>query len=95
MRARRRFIASWLAGEFALPKVRFIAARNNRTEPTMISRLTAHAVIFAVLGTASLAFAASLHQDAPMAPSAASKQIRVVQLERVVVTAKRLPQAAR
>lgn len=64
----------------------------------MISRLTAHAVIFAVLGTASLAFAASLHQDAPMAPmapSAASKQIRVVQLERVVVTAKRLPQAAR
>ncbi|MES1161531.1 MAG: hypothetical protein ABUL50_00535 [Rhizobacter sp.] len=79
----------------ALPKVRFIAARNNRTEPTMISRLTAHAVLFAVLGTASLAFAASLHQEAPMATSAETKQIRVVQLERVVVTAKRLPQAAR
>jgi hypothetical protein len=60
----------------------------------MISRLTAHAVIFAVLGTASLAFAASLQQEAPAAPSA-TKQVRVVQLERVVVTAKRLPQAAR
>jgi hypothetical protein len=60
----------------------------------MISRLTAHAVIFAILGTASLAFAASLQQEASPAPSA-TKQIRVVQLERVVVTAKRLPQAAR
>ena len=60
----------------------------------MISRLTAHAVIFAVLGTASLAFAASLQQEAPTVPSA-TKQVRVVQLERVVVTAKRLPQAAR
>jgi hypothetical protein len=61
----------------------------------MISRLTAHAVIFAALGTASLAFAASLHQEAPLATGAASKQVRVVQLERVVVIAKRLPQAAR
>jgi hypothetical protein len=61
----------------------------------MISRLTAHAVLFAVLGTASLAFAASLHQDAPMTAGATTKPIRVVQLEHVVVTAKRLPQAAR
>ena len=60
----------------------------------MISRLTLSAVIFAIIGTASLAFAASAHQAA-VASQVAAKQVRVVQLERVVVTAKRLPQASR
>ncbi len=59
----------------------------------MISRLTLSAVIFAVIGTASLGFAASAHQ-ASIESQAAAKQVRVVQLERVVVTAKRLPQEA-
>jgi len=59
----------------------------------MISRLTAHAVIFAILGTASLAFAASLQQEASTNAAASAKPVRVVQLERVVITAKRLPQA--
>lgn len=60
----------------------------------MISRLTLSAVIFAIVGTASLAFAANAHQAA-VASQVAAKQVRVVQLERVVITAKRLPQAAR
>ena len=55
----------------------------------MISRLTASAALFAVLATASLAFAATEHQ----AGQGLAKQVRTVQLERVVVTAKRLPQA--
>ena len=60
----------------------------------MISRLTLSAVIFAVIGTASLAFAASAHQ-ASIGRQAAAKPVRVVQLEHVVVTAKRLPRAGR
>ena len=60
----------------------------------MISRLTLSAVIFAIVGTASLAFAASAHQAA-LASQAAARQVRVVQLERVVVTAKRLAPDAR
>jgi len=59
----------------------------------MISRLTAQAVVFAILGTASLAFAASLQQGASATPAA--KPVRVVQLEHVVVVAKRIPQAPR
>jgi len=61
----------------------------------MISRLTAHAVIFAILGTASLAFAASLQQDmsGTSAATTSAKPVRIIQLERVVITAKRLPQA--
>ena len=59
----------------------------------MISRLTAIAASFAILATASLAFATSAHQAAATAPSAA-KQVRVVQLERVVITAKRLQKTA-
>jgi hypothetical protein len=57
----------------------------------MISRLSALAATFAILGTTSLAIAASAHQPvhAPVA-----KAIRTVQLERVVVHAKRLKQAA-
>ena len=60
----------------------------------MISRLTLSALVFAVIGTASLAFAASAHQAALAAPAAAAKPVRVVQLERVVVVAKRLPPAS-
>ncbi len=57
----------------------------------MISRLTTFATVFAVLATASLGYAASL----PQASShAAAKPMHVIQLERVVVTSKRLPQAA-
>jgi len=58
----------------------------------MISRLSAFAAIFAIVTTASLAFAASSHE--PAQPGAA-KPVRVVQLGRVVITAKRLPQATR
>ena len=56
----------------------------------IISRLTAVALAFAVLSTASLAVATTLSHDAP-----AAKPVRVVELERVVVTAKRLPREAR
>ncbi|MEO8059866.1 MAG: hypothetical protein ABI671_16250 [Burkholderiales bacterium] len=56
----------------------------------MISRLTALALMFAVFSTASLAVATTLRHDA-----AAAKQVRVVQLETVVITAKRQPQESR
>jgi len=59
----------------------------------MTSRLSAIALIFAVFSTASLAFATTLHSDALAKPTA--KQVRVVELERVVITAKRLPREAR
>ena len=54
----------------------------------MISRLTASAAIFAVLATASLSFAASTQHPNP-AGATTAKQMRVVQLERVVVVGKR------
>ena len=57
----------------------------------MTSRLTAFAAIFAIISAASLTFAANAQHPAPVAPAAA-KQVRVVQLERVVIVAKRLPQ---
>ena len=60
----------------------------------MISRLTLSAVIFAIVGTASLALAATAHQ-ASIESQAAAKAMPVVQLERVVIVAKRLPQAPR
>ena len=60
----------------------------------MISRLTALAATFAILTTASLTYAASTHLAAHSTPSA-SKQVRIVQLERVVITAKRADSAAR
>ena len=59
----------------------------------MISRLTLNAVIFAILGTASLAFVASARQPAAVAPQVAAHAVPVVQLERVVVVGKRLTQA--
>jgi hypothetical protein len=55
----------------------------------MISRLTALAATFAILATATLTYAASAHQATLAAPAAAAKSTRIVQLERVVVTAKR------
>jgi hypothetical protein len=61
----------------------------------MISRLTAIATVFSILATASIAFAASARQEAMMEAATPAKQVRIVQLDRVVVTAKRLPQGAR
>lgn len=58
----------------------------------MISRLTSFAVAFAVIGAASLAFAAEAREDV-LAARAAKAAAPVVQLERVVITAQRLPQA--
>ncbi len=57
----------------------------------MISRLTTFATAFAILATASLGYAASARFAALDAPAAAAaKPVRIVQLERVVITAKRL-----
>ena len=61
----------------------------------MISRLTTLATAFAILGTASLGYAASTRQVAIEAPVAVAKQVRIVQLEPVVITAKRSDYAAR
>ena len=59
----------------------------------MISRLSAFAATFAVLATASLAFAASVHQPQTSVSRAAAEPMPVVQLERVVITGKRVPQS--
>jgi hypothetical protein len=66
--------------------------KRTEKEPTMISRISTIAAIFAVLASASLAGAASLHHaglanhfDARTAHAA----LPVVQLPTVVVTAKR------
>lgn len=59
----------------------------------MFSRLTAFAATFAVVTTASLAFAASAQQGR-FDPPAAADAVRIVQLETVVVVAKRLPKSA-
>jgi hypothetical protein len=91
MRHAVQFIAIGLAGGSLGPRVRFNAT--HPTEPTMTSRLTAIALMFAVFSTASLAVATTLRHDALTAPAA--KPVRVVQLETVVITAKRMPQAAR
>jgi hypothetical protein len=64
----------------------------------MISRLSAFAATFAVLATASLAFAAGSQNIAVAAGPAAVasvKQVRVIQLERVTIVGKRLPADAR
>lgn len=55
----------------------------------MISRLTAFAATFAVLAAATMTFAAGT----PVAPAAQAKQVRIVQLEKVIVVAKRDPNA--
>ena len=54
----------------------------------MISRVTALAAVFAVLATATLSFAATV-QYAHVPPATAAKPVRVVQLEPVVIVAKR------
>ena len=59
----------------------------------MISRLTAYAATFAVLATASIAFAANQHSAA--ASTVAAKPVRIIQLEHVTITAKRLAPEAR
>lgn len=60
----------------------------------MISRLTAAAAVFAILAAASLTFAADLPHDVPGTRAAATQE-PVVHLERVVITAKRLPASPR
>ena len=60
----------------------------------MISRLTAVAAIFAILAAASLTFAADLPHDV-LGTRAAAAQTPVVHLERVVITARRLPASPR
>jgi hypothetical protein len=94
VRVRVQFVAGRLARRGATSRVRSIATRHTPQEPTMISRLTLNALVFAVIGTASLAFAATARQAGLATPSATAKPMRVVQLERVVVVARRLPQAS-
>jgi hypothetical protein len=57
----------------------------------MFSRLTAFAAIFAVVTTASLAYAATVTQQRGAAASAPAE---VVVLERVVITGKRAPSSS-
>ena len=59
----------------------------------MISRLSAFAATFAVLATASLAFVVELSQDEVQAAEPAVKVVRTVELPRVEISGKRLPQA--
>ncbi len=54
----------------------------------MISRLSAFAATFAVLATASIAFAASAQQRS-LSEAAAAKSLPVVQFETIVVTGQR------
>ena len=61
----------------------------------MISRLTAFAATFAVLATATLAFAASAPSHDAAAKAAATQPMKVIQLERVVITGKRVADASR
>ena len=60
----------------------------------MISRLTAFAATFAILATASLSYATGSHYSAVGAPGANAKAVRIVQLEPVVITAKRIGPSA-
>jgi hypothetical protein len=59
----------------------------------MISRLTTLAATFAILATGTLAFAASTH-PVTLTAAPAAKQVRIIELPRVTVTAKRLNAAA-
>jgi len=60
----------------------------------MTSHLTAIAAVFAILAAASLAYATEVRHDVPAAQAAIARP-QVVQLERVIVTAKRLPAGSR
>ena len=55
----------------------------------MISRLTALAALFSVLATASLTYAATVQHQVSNGAPAVAKQVRIVQLQPVVITAKR------
>jgi hypothetical protein len=92
MQAAVRSIACLFSCESAGSRFRFIPTRTNPA--AMTSRLTAVAFSFAVLATASLAFAKGSHVHAS-ATHATAAQTQVVQLERVVVTAKRLTAVSR
>ena len=59
----------------------------------MFSRIAAFAAALAIVAAGSLAFTASAQPSAPHAD--AKPAVRVIQLERVVITAKRLDAGAR
>ena len=61
----------------------------------MISRLSTFASVFAVLATASLAFATSPASRPDAAPVEAARTARVVQLEPVVIVGRRSDLAVR
>ena len=62
----------------------------------MISRLTFAAAVFAVLATATLTYAGALRSATPLTHAATpAKEVRVIQLEHVVVIGKRLDRTAR
>jgi hypothetical protein len=56
----------------------------------MISRLTTLAALFSVLATASLTYAGTTQHHAATSAPVVAKQIRIVQLQPVVITAKRI-----
>jgi Flp pilus assembly protein CpaB len=58
----------------------------------MFSRIAAFVASLSIVAAAALAFSASAQ---PGVPGASAGTVRVIQLERVVVTAKRLPADAR
>ena len=61
----------------------------------MVSRLTAFAAVFSIFAAASLTYAAGAQQAVPTALAKAPvKQVRIVELERVLIVAKRLPRDA-
>ncbi len=92
MRRAAHPVASRLAGIALRPR---LASPQCASQPSMIiSRVTALAILFAVLATTSLSFAAGRQARVPTAPRAVDAAA-VVQLERVVVTARRLAAEAR
>ena len=93
MQVQRPSIATRFRAGLAAPRVRSIEAPHESLEHIMISRLTVVTATIIALAAGSLALASSAHREGVVASSAA-KQTRVVQLETVVITAKRLPQEA-
>lgn len=57
----------------------------------MIGRLTALAALFSVFAAATITYAAGALPAPPAGVVATAQPVRVIQLERVVVIAKRLP----
>ncbi len=60
----------------------------------MISRLSVIAAVFAVASTAAIALTVRSEQGSPAAVPAAVKQVRVVELPRVVVVGHRTERSA-